>query len=133
MSKYTPLAEFLEKSKKTEIPMNFKDIENLIGGDLPASSKKYPAWWSNESTTHVQAVAWKNAGYKTTEVDLEGETLVFRRIPKTPPAAPAVAENPDAPHPLFGCLKGVITIPDDLDLTQPADPEWGARTYGSDD
>lgn len=130
MSKYAPLEDFLEGSKKSEVPMNFEEIEKLIGGKLPVSSKKYHAWWSNESTTHVQSVAWKNAGYKTAEVDLEGETLVFRRIPKTPPPT---TKKSGAPHPLFGCLKDIITIPDDLDLTQPADPEWGARTYGSDD
>lgn len=28
-------------------------------------------------------------------------------------------------HPAFGCMKGTITIPDDLDLTAPVDPEWG--------
>ena len=28
-------------------------------------------------------------------------------------------------HPAFGCMKGTMTIPDDLDLTAPADPEWG--------
>ena len=28
-------------------------------------------------------------------------------------------------HPIFGCMKGTMTIPDDLDLTAPADPDWG--------
>lgn len=27
-------------------------------------------------------------------------------------------------HPAFGALKGMLTIPADLDLTQPAYPEW---------
>jgi hypothetical protein len=26
---------------------------------------------------------------------------------------------------LFGALKGLIRIPPETDLTQPADPEWG--------
>lgn len=38
-------------------------------------------------------------------------------------------EKPDgslvALHPIFGCMKGTMTISDDLDLTAPADPEWG--------
>lgn len=28
-------------------------------------------------------------------------------------------------HPIFGYMKGTMTIPPDLDLTAPADPEWG--------
>jgi hypothetical protein len=27
-------------------------------------------------------------------------------------------------HPLFGCMKGTITIPEGVDLTEPACPEW---------
>lgn len=34
-------------------------------------------------------------------------------------------------HPMFGCMKGTMTIPDDLDLTAPADPEWG-KVYEDD-
>jgi hypothetical protein len=33
--------------------------------------------------------------------------------------------DPNKPkHPLFGCMKGTLTIPPDLDLTEPACPEW---------
>jgi hypothetical protein len=28
-------------------------------------------------------------------------------------------------HPLFGALKGVTRIPPGVDLTEPADPDWG--------
>lgn len=34
-------------------------------------------------------------------------------------------------HPAYGCMKGTMTIPDDLDLTAPADPEWG-KVYEDD-
>lgn len=34
-------------------------------------------------------------------------------------------------HPMFGCMKGTMTIPDDLDLTAPADPDWG-KVYEDD-
>jgi transcriptional regulator with XRE-family HTH domain len=33
--------------------------------------------------------------------------------------------------PIFGCMKGTMTIPDDLDLTAPADPDWG-KVYDDD-
>jgi hypothetical protein len=28
-------------------------------------------------------------------------------------------------HPLFGALKGATHIPSGVDLTEPADPDWG--------
>jgi hypothetical protein len=27
-------------------------------------------------------------------------------------------------HPLFGCMKGTVTISEGVDLTEPACPEW---------
>ena len=44
-------------------------------------------------------------------------------------------EGPDGKllelHPIFGCMKGTMTIPADLDLTAPADPDWG-KVYEDD-
>ena len=44
-------------------------------------------------------------------------------------------EGPDGSlvplHPIFGCMKGTMIIPDDLDLTAPVDPDWG-KVYGDD-
>ncbi|WP_105430562.1 helix-turn-helix transcriptional regulator [Neorhizobium sp. T6_25] len=44
-------------------------------------------------------------------------------------------EGPDGEllelHPAYGSMKGTITIPDDLDLTAPADPNWG-KVYEDD-
>lgn len=34
-------------------------------------------------------------------------------------------------HPAYGCMKGTLTIPEDLDLTAPADPDWG-KVYDND-
>lgn len=34
-------------------------------------------------------------------------------------------------HPAYGCMKGTMTIPDDLDLTAPAYPDWG-KVYEDD-
>jgi len=35
-------------------------------------------------------------------------------------------------HPAYGALKGLIHIPPGVDLTEPADPEWGERVWGDD-
>ena len=36
-----------------------------------------------------------------------------------------VHANTGLQDPIFGCMRGTMTIPADLDLTAPADPEWG--------
>ena len=45
-------------------------------------------------------------------------------------AKPATTRDAKDPyrHPIFGCMKGTMIIPDDLDLTAPVDPDWG-RVY----
>ena len=35
-------------------------------------------------------------------------------------------------YPFYGALKGLIHIPPGVDLTEPADPEWGERVWGDD-
>ena len=122
MSKYAPLEAYLENSTMREIPMKFAEIERIIDGRLPASSRKYPAWWSNESSTHVQAEAWKNAGYKTVNVNIENEKLMFIRDNSVGPA-PATSNLQPRRHPAFGCMKGTVTFVEGVDLTDPADPE----------
>lgn len=32
-------------------------------------------------------------------------------------------------HPIFGCMKGTITVMPDVDLTEPVDFEWGEKLY----
>jgi hypothetical protein len=137
MSKYDPLGNFLRDSGAQRLPMTFDEIERVLGFRLPPS-KKFPAWWSNNPSNNVMTRVWLAAGYQTEQVDSEGEKLVFRRV------APAVAQGAEglaeetapfeaagekAPrrHPLFGRLKGKITIVPGTDLTQPADPTWGER------
>ena len=121
--------------------MTFQQIEAVIGGPLPASARKHRPWWSNDARGHAHAKAWLGEGYRTQEVDIEGEKLVFARAPG-PPRAPSLPEQqgmaqgmeesmapytpPDAgaQHPMLGALKGFLWIDPTLDLTKPAlDPE----------
>ena len=41
-------------------------------------------------------------------------------------------KRPAAPkrHPLLGWLKGTVQVAPGVDLTEPADPEWGERVWG---
>lgn len=151
MSKYEPLQRYLEQNGSSRVPMTFREIEKVLGASLPASSRKHRAWWSNNPTNNVMTYAWLNAGYATEEVDLAAEKLTFRKaatvVPSSPPVAsgssserrPSIsstAEERGTPaadtdrsaimrHPAFGALKGWLVIPVDVDLTEPADPDWG--------
>lgn len=134
MSKYDPLGVFLREQKISHIPMTFANLEKILGTKLP-NSKQYPAWWSNSTTNNVMTKQWLDAGFHTESINVEQEKLVFRKLNATDPgpAAPQTSKAgaADKPfHPMFGCMKGLVTIPDDVDLTDPADPEWGESTYG---
>lgn len=133
MGKYDPLGQYLRRQRKDLVPMNFRDIEKLIGSKLPRS-RRYPAWWSNNPWNNVMTKVWLEAGYVTEQVDVAGETIVFRRVanPRSTPqddrpssASAAVQQGEAIDHPLYGWLKGTVQIPPDVDLTQPADPDWG--------
>ncbi len=119
-TKYEPLKNHLASKGFSEIPMRFSDIESIIDNSLPPSARKHRAWWSNNPSNSVITFAWLNAGYKTAQVDLTDEKLVFVRDNALTPTP-----SPTQYHPIFGCMKGSVTIPDDLDLTEPAMPEWG--------
>ena len=124
MSKYDPLLTYLSQSRDETVPMGFSEIEHVLGFELPPSSRRQRAWWSNNPTNNVMTQAWLGAGYETANVDMAGETLMFRKVHTAPSAK---TEKRGGEHPLFGALKGMLTIPADLDLTQPADPEWADR------
>lgn len=133
-AKYEPLKKHLSSKGFSEIPMRFSDIESIIENSLPPSARKHRAWWSNNPSNSVITFAWLNAGYKTAQVDLKSEKLVFIKETDNKPDVGRGADiGKPHRHPIFGCMKGLITIPDDLDLTAPADPEWGEVAYGEDE
>lgn len=78
--KYAPLFHHLERIKSAEWSTTFAEIERILGFSLPDSARLYRPWWANaEKSGHSQAMAWSVAGWKTADVDLEGERLVFKR------------------------------------------------------
>lgn len=133
MSKYDPLGNYLNTQNREHIPMTFSDIERVLGVKLPAS-KQYPAWWSNNTSNNVMTQQWLDAGYQTKSVDIVGEKLIFHRLPSAKTSSKLINISDDKKrnskivesqaNPIFGCMKGTVTIPDDVDLTEPADSSW---------
>jgi len=78
-SKYHPLYHHLTQSGQDEITLTLSEIEQLVGGRLPDTARTQRAWWSNRERGAVQAQAWMDAGYHTTELDLENERITFRK------------------------------------------------------
>ena len=135
MSKYDPLHGFLNMQTALELPMTFREVEQIIGAKLPPSAYRHRPWWANEAASHVHAKAWLSADYQTEQVDMAGKKLVFKRVhvPTSRPGGLGEAAhafkndpsmNPAARHPLIGALKGWLIVEPGYDLAQPAMPEW---------
>ncbi len=116
MSKYAPLKEYLQSSRKARVPMTFGQLERLLGFRMPASSRAHRAWWANNPTGHVNSQAWHDAGFRSAEV--EAERLVFVKLNH-----PDQCANPPR-HPIFGAARGNLWLAPGVDLAAPADPEW---------
>lgn len=130
MGKYEPLAQYLRNASAAEIPLSFAEIERIIGQELPASSRKYTAWWSNNPANNVMTRTWLEAGFQTERVDVPGSHVVFRRVRGLSQAqgSGSSASPPSRRrHPIFGCMQGLVTTHANVDLTAPADPAWGTR------
>ena len=133
MSKYDPLREFLEKQPRPVIRMSFEQIERIIGEDLPPSARHHRAWWSNNQSNSVMTRAWREAGFKSEQVDMEAATLVFRRVDRAQSDEGRLASSAGplpGRHPLIGWMRGTLTVTEGVDLTQPADAEWGEVAHG---
>ena len=127
MGKYEPLGAFLRSQRAQEVPLTFREIEKITGAKLPPKAQHHRAWWSNNPSNNVMTRVWLNAGYESTRVDMKARKLVFRRveIAGTGAAHAEPKARKGERHPLFGALKDVTFIPPGVDLTEPADPDWG--------
>jgi hypothetical protein len=153
MSKYGPLNGFLNTQTASELPMTFREVEQIIGSKLPPSAYRHRPWWANEAASHVHAKAWLSADYQTEQVDMAGKKLVFKRVraPNAGQGGSAAigshgglgesarafkndpSKNPATSHPMIGSLKGWLIVEPGYDLTQPAMPEWAEladKKYG---
>ncbi len=55
----------------------------------------------------------------------KSSSLVLRHSDTMTSEAPPLSLPRNGRHPLFGALKGSVRIPPGIDLTVPADPDWG--------
>ena len=130
MSTYEPLTRFLQHQPGSAVRLSFAQIEQLVGFKLPDTAQHEPDWWSNALSDDAEAQAWLAAGFRSEEVDLAAGELTFRREEST---MGSQTERRLPRHPIFGCMKGMITVAPGVDLTEPADPDladWADHKYG---
>ncbi len=84
--KYQPLYQYLSGLQAQDWRTSFSEVEAVIGFELPPSARLHRPWWGNQrgGNGHSHALAWSVAGWETAEVDMEGETLLFRRTDLNP-------------------------------------------------
>ncbi len=92
-SKYDPLSKHLESLDVSAWQTNFREIERILGFSLRPSARNHRSWWHNNIIGHPQAHAWMDIGWKTTDVDMSAETLVFRRVSMSAPGTSTAEAN----------------------------------------
>ena len=127
MGKYDPLKAFLISSTAEEIVLGFEEIEALLGSPLP-SSKRHPAWWSNNPSNNMMTRVWLAAGFRTERLDIEGRKIVFRRSRRGAHVGNDVApgRRGSVVERLQAALAGTVRLAPGVDLTEPSDDAWDA-------
>ncbi|MGB9365776.1 MAG: hypothetical protein WCE79_07170 [Xanthobacteraceae bacterium] len=131
MGRYEPLTEFLRNKRTDRIEMTFSQIEDVIGRKLPPSAVFYRSWWSNNPSNSVMTKAWRDAGFLSEQVDMDARTVVFSRTDSVSEKQGQTKGGQSAPpaRSLYGWLEGTVRVAPGVDLTEPADPDWGKRAY----
>ena len=78
-SRYAPLAAHLQAQTGDQVELTFARIEDIISGQLPATARKHPSWWANDSVGHVQSRQWLQVGWRMFRVNLGDEKVTFYR------------------------------------------------------
>ncbi len=79
LAKYDPLNEYLKSRTQEYWRPSMTELEKVLGFPLPASAKRYPAWWANQRGAAVQANSWLDAGWETSDV-VPGGKVTFKRV-----------------------------------------------------
>jgi hypothetical protein len=136
MSKYDALSQRLAAEASAEWRATFAEIEKVLGFPLPPSARTHRPWWANEfKGRHVQSRAWLDNGWRTEEVNLPGEVVIFRKEDPRPSALDAALNTPvvdGAPPSAPQAPPAHEVQPDALkDASASASRQMHARSWGA--
>lgn len=77
-TRYLPLADHLGRASGKRVKLSLTQIDKLLGAPLPDSARKFRTFWANSDTP--QGRAWRSAGYRLADADLDAGTIVFKPI-----------------------------------------------------
>jgi hypothetical protein len=78
---YEALTGYLRVRSEPVVVVSFAELDRVVGG-LPASARKYSAWWANSRHSQPHAFAWLDAGRRATPVLTSGQVR-FELGPET--------------------------------------------------
>lgn len=79
-SRYAPLAIWLQAQEEDKVTYTFKEIEAIIGDELPPSARSNRSWWANDKVGHVQSIQWLDVDWRVSSVNMSTERVVFSRM-----------------------------------------------------
>src|SRR5688500_11505188 len=75
MGRYDALTALLQARNDPVVTLTFAELDEIVGG-LPASARKYAAWWANKVSSQPHAAAWLNANRRASP-DFRSQLAVF--------------------------------------------------------
>ena len=104
-SPYIELTEYFRQSKRSTINLHFREIENILGDELPWEAYCFDAFWYDDMPEQISPMwqdegfpfqtfrlsdhgycishSWLSQGYKIKALHRETDRVVFRRIEKS--------------------------------------------------
>ncbi len=81
-TKYAPLGYYLNHTDALQITLSFKDIEKIVGLQLPVIAKKHREWWANkQDSSSRQSDSWIKVGWQVFHVDPYRQEVTFIKHP----------------------------------------------------
>ncbi len=131
-SKYYPLHQHLSQSAQDEVALTFAEIEALLGAPLPPSAHARRDWWGNRRSI-PPAAAWRSAGYRVAQVDLQSGQVTFRKTSRKPKAireGDLVLWDSEMVHSLRDHMGlSQAQFADELGVRQQTVSEWETGAY----
>ena len=129
-------AKKLSQRKVAELlGIHYSRVSRLLTGRVEMNLDE-AAWFAANFGVPVEDIL-RHAGVKARGSKKHCSKLSGKKAKPTEATAStergAHQESVECHHPAFGALKGMIHFVPGVDLTEPADPEWGERAWGEDE